>query len=108
MRMVVHMAKLCLLDENGVTTEAWEIGDDPLAVGRGVGANVVVDDATLSRVHFMIAREDGKFVLTDMSSQNGTWVDGERAMAKTLRHHDCILAGKTLFIFSEPESRTSV
>lgn len=102
------MATLCLLDENGITAEAWEIGDRPVAVGRGAGANVVVEDAALSRVHFTIAREGRYFVLTDMSSQNGTWVDGERAaMARTLHHHDCILAGRTLFIFSEPESAAS-
>jgi pSer/pThr/pTyr-binding forkhead associated (FHA) protein len=95
------MTRLCLLDDNGATAQAWEIGDQPLAVGRGAGADVVIDDAALSRVHFKISREGERFVLTDMSSQNGTWVDGERAAATALHHHDCILAGRSLFIFSD-------
>ncbi len=95
------MGRLCLLDENGSTAQAWEIGDEPLAVGRGAGADVIIDDAALSRVHFTIVKDGKSFVLTDMASQNGTWVDGERAVAKPLRHHDCILAGRTLFIFSQ-------
>ena len=40
-------------------------------------------------------------VLKDLDSQNGTSVDGKRVQAATLRHHDCILAGRTLFLFSE-------
>ena len=40
------------------------------------GADVIVDDASLSRIHFTISRDGAAFVLTDMSSQNGTWVDG--------------------------------
>ena len=97
------MARLCLLDENGATAQAWELGDEPLAVGRGDGADVIVEDAALSRVHFTIARNGADFVLTDLSSQNGTWVDGERAGARTLHHHDCILAGRTLFIFNRDQ-----
>ncbi len=89
------------MDEDGVTAQAWELGDEPLAIGRGTGADVILDDAALSRIHFTISREGSGFLLTDMSSQNGTWVDGEKASAKTLRHHDCILAGRTLFIFSD-------
>lgn len=95
------MARLCLLDENGITTQVWDLGEEPLAVGRGAGADVIIEDAALSRVHFTISQDTAGFVLTDMSSQNGTFVDGERASAKPLHDHDCILAGRTLFIFSE-------
>lgn len=98
------MARLCLLDEEGATAQAWELGEEPLAVGRGAGADVIVEDAALSRVHFTICRDGPGYVLTDMSSQNGTWVDGERTTAKTLHDHHCILAGRTLFIFSEPSA----
>lgn len=95
------MASLCLLGENGTPLERWQIGTEPLSIGRGESADVVVEDAALSRRHFIIAREGNDYLLKDLKSQNGTWVDGQRAEVTKLRHHDCILAGRSLFMFSE-------
>jgi len=95
------MASLCLLDENGVMAERWELGGKSMTVGRGSSADVVVDDPALSRLHFAIEREGQDFLLKDLQSQNGTWVDGRRADLTKLHHHDCILAGRTVFLFKE-------
>jgi pSer/pThr/pTyr-binding forkhead associated (FHA) protein len=96
------MASLCLLDENGAAAQRWELTQNPLAVGRGASADVIVPDATLSRRHFVILPENGHYWLKDLNSQNGTFVDGHRAQAIRLHHHDCIAAGRTLFMFNEP------
>jgi pSer/pThr/pTyr-binding forkhead associated (FHA) protein len=95
------MASLCLLDENGAMAGRWELGEKPVSVGRGKLADVVIDDATLSRRHFLVEREGENYLLKDLNSQNGTWVDGRRAESIKLHHHDCILAGRTIFLFSE-------
>jgi len=95
------MASLCLLDENGAAAQRWELTQNPLSVGRGVSADVIVADATLSRRHFVILPENGHYWLKDLNSQNGTYVDGHRAGAVRLHHHDCIAAGRTLFMFNE-------
>jgi two-component system, NtrC family, sensor kinase len=99
------MAQLSLLDDNGAMARKWELGDNPVAVGRGDTADVCVQDQSLSRRHFLITRAGDKYLLEDLNSQNGTWVDGRRAagMATTLKHHDCIAAGQTLFLFSEAQ-----
>lgn len=94
------MASLCLLDENGSMARRWELGDKPVTVGRGLSSDVVIDDATLSRKHFVVEREGQEYLLKDLKSQNGTWVDGRRAQSTALHHHDCILAGRTIFLFS--------
>lgn len=101
------MASLCLLGENGDTIERWELNDEPLAVGRDSSANIVIEDPALSRRHFLIVRESGGYLIKDLKSQNGTWVDGQRAQVSKLRHHDCILAGRTLFVFSERQPETA-
>lgn len=95
------MASLCLLDDDGSKAMQWELGDAPVAVGRDESADVVIPDESLSRRHFVIVREGGNYLLKDLDSQNGTWVDGQRAGATPLHHHDCILAGRTLFLFSD-------
>ena len=77
------MADLYLLDENGAMAQRWEIGDQPVAVGRDKTADVTVRDDTLSRRHFLIWREEEGFLIKDLNSQNGTWVDGQRAQVTT-------------------------
>ena len=101
------MADLCLLDENGVTVQRWEVGDQPVAVGRDEIADVTIPDNTLSRRHFLIWREGESFLIKDLSSQNGTWVDGQRAQGTKLSHNVCIVAGRTVFMFCEHRLHTS-
>ncbi len=95
------MASLCMLDESGSLSGRWELGRSPLTVGRGTSADVIVNDPALSRMHFLIEREGQEYLLKDLNSQNGTWVDGRRARSTALHHHDCILAGRTIFLFKE-------
>lgn len=95
------MASLCLLNDDGALTERWELGAAPIAVGRDGAADVVVDDPALSRRHFLILRQGKDYLVRDLDSQNGTWVDGRRAGVTKLHHHDCILAGRTIFLFKE-------
>jgi len=95
------MAHLCLLNENGATAQRWEIGDQPVAVGRDDTADFTIPDDTLSRRHFLIWREGNSFLIKDLNSQNGTWVGGQRAEGTPLRQNVCIVAGRTVFMFSE-------
>ena len=95
------MATLCLVCEDRSAVERYEIGDQPLVVGRGEAANVMIKDDALSRQHFLVLREDEGYMIEDLNSRNGTWVAGRRILAARLRHNDCILAGHTLFRFME-------
>ena len=101
------MASLCLLGEDGTMVERWEVGDQPTAIGRDETADVTIADAALSRRHFLIWREGDHYLIKDLNSQNGTWVDGQRARGTKLRQNDCILAGRTLFLFSEHAAATA-
>jgi pSer/pThr/pTyr-binding forkhead associated (FHA) protein len=81
--------------------ERWEIGEEPVAVGRDAAAEVTIADDALSRRHFIVMRAGQEYLLKDLDSHNGTWVDGRRADTVKLHNYDCILAGRTLFLFSE-------
>jgi pSer/pThr/pTyr-binding forkhead associated (FHA) protein len=103
------MASLCLLGEDGAVVYRWEIGTRPVSIGREADEDVKISDESLSRRHFVVSRDGGNCFLEDLNSQNGTWVDGRRASARAtkLNHHDCILAGRSLFIFSENHPPTA-
>ena len=101
------MATLCLLGDDGATGEQWDISDQPVTVGRGASVDVKVEDDGLSRRHFMVVREGADYLVKDLSSRNGTWVHGHRALTARLQHNDCILAGHTLFRFCEERAAVS-
>jgi pSer/pThr/pTyr-binding forkhead associated (FHA) protein len=81
---------------------------DRLVIGRnspGVGS--LADDPELSRDHAEIARaESGGFAITDLSSTNGTFVNGVRLQsARLLRLGDEIgVGGTTLVVRSVPDA----
>jgi pSer/pThr/pTyr-binding forkhead associated (FHA) protein len=95
------MATLCLINGDGEVAGKWELGEKRVTVGRGLAVDEKVNDEGLSRRHFMIARENEDYVLKDLSSRNGTWVEGARAAVAPLRHNDAILAGRSEFRFRE-------
>jgi class 3 adenylate cyclase len=64
---------------------------DPLVLGRGKKADVVVNDSMASREHARIECRRGKFILTDMST-NGTYVQSAEG-PYYLRREDLELTG---------------
>ena len=74
--------------------------DKPLVVGRGETADAFVEDDSLSRSHFLIVREAESFLLIDLHSRNGTWVNDKKISAHKLQPNEVIRAGESAFFFS--------
>jgi class 3 adenylate cyclase len=67
-----------------------------LTVGRGEGADLVIDDPEISRAHAVLASTGHGVEIEDLGSRNGTWVNGERiANAMQLVPGDMITVGTT-------------
>jgi hypothetical protein len=64
-----------------------------LHVGRSPSADIVLDDATVSRRHAVIAQQDGQTVLLDDRSRHGVVVNGIRIGRAVLRNGDTIHLG---------------
>jgi pSer/pThr/pTyr-binding forkhead associated (FHA) protein len=95
------MPFLCQIRADGATVGRWEVGDQPLVVGRGRGSDVKIQDERLSREHFAILRDGSSFVICDLNSTNGTWARGERISRMGLSDGDAIRAGRTRFLFEQ-------
>jgi DNA-binding NtrC family response regulator len=54
-----------------------------LELGRGDASDGKLDDGRVSRQHARVALEDGRWIVTDLASQNGTFVDGQLTAAHT-------------------------
>lgn len=64
-----------------------ELGRRGLTIGRAQQNDVVLDDPDkmVSRFHAELRAQDGEYVLIDLNSQNGTWVDAHRVERVALR-----------------------
>jgi pSer/pThr/pTyr-binding forkhead associated (FHA) protein len=64
-----------------------ELGRRELRIGRGQQNDVVLDDPdqVVSRFHAELRPEGGAYVLVDLNSQNGTWVDTDRIERVVMR-----------------------
>jgi FHA domain len=67
-----------------------------LHLGRSPSADVLLDDATVSRRHAVIAREGEDTVLLDNRSRNGVLLNGARVSRAVLRHGDQIQLGRVV------------
>lgn len=70
----------------------------PAVAGRSTEADIILDDSYASDFHFRIGQQEGKIVLSDLGSTNGTYVNGRRITAPaTLTRGDSVQVGKTIF-----------
>ncbi|GAA5007909.1 DUF1707 and FHA domain-containing protein [Kitasatospora paranensis] len=76
-------------------------GPAPLLIGRNHGSGLRLSDATVSRTHAELRHQDGGWVLHDLGSANGTYVNGSRVTgAVRVRPGDQVGFGRTSFRLS--------
>ena len=70
--------------------EGWR-----LTIGRGSDADVIVDNTAISREHTSLELKDGLYILSDLGSLNGTFVNGKKIKgAEYITQDDNIKLGK--------------
>jgi len=70
-------------------------------IGRHAESTIVLDDITVSRRHSEIHKTDGRYLVKDAGSLNGTYVNQERVDVAELRQGDELQVGKFHLIFLE-------
>jgi pSer/pThr/pTyr-binding forkhead associated (FHA) protein len=67
------------------TGQAFTLGTDPVIIGReGQSAKFVIEDPAVSRRHARISRQGENYIIEDLGSTNGTFINAERAVGKVL------------------------
>ncbi|MDQ3180943.1 MAG: sigma 54-interacting transcriptional regulator [Acidobacteriota bacterium] len=80
---------------------------DIFTIGRAVKNHLPISDYGLSREHALIRRTADGFMLEDLGSRNGTFVNGFPAQKLLLKHGDRIRVGQTHILFlTEEENQT--
>jgi hypothetical protein len=68
-------------------------------IGRSPDCDVFLDDVTVSRNHAVLIARDGKYVVEDQGSLNGTFVNRKRIESASLEEGDELQVGKYRMTF---------
>jgi Nif-specific regulatory protein len=75
------------------------MNDGPVVIGRQAGATLKIGNASVSRRHAVIEKEGDRFVIADLGSRNGTFVNDMPVRRRELQHGDRVRIGESQFFF---------
>ncbi len=100
--VVAPNALLRVVGPDGVDRRL-SVGDRPFEIGRDADNDLVVADPLLSRHHARIVPRNGRLVLGDLASRNGTRVNGRLVLEVVLGPGDRVELGGTVIEVLPPE-----
>src|SRR5215472_14678017 len=94
------MSKLVLKFENAVLQEV-AVGQEEVSIGRSPDNGIVIDNPAVSHYHARVFNEEGRLVLEDFGSLNGTFVNRQRAKMVSLKPGDSVAIGKHTIVVTD-------
>jgi pSer/pThr/pTyr-binding forkhead associated (FHA) protein len=91
--------RIVRLTERAGAPNTVALDRDVVSIGRGSDRAVCLPDRACSRQHAEIHRLGARFILRDLASVNGTYVNGKRVVETSLEDGDELRIGATLFRF---------
>src|ERR1700683_4892818 len=86
--------RIALIEPGGVRREV-PITTTPFRIGRQAGNELTLRDSRISRQQAQIINPEGAYVLEDMGSRHGTYVNGQKVLRHELRPKDSVDFGMT-------------
>jgi len=83
-----------VLKFNGSVLRQIESDKNEITIGRDPETDIQIDNISVSRVHAKIIEGPNYYLLQDLSSTNGTFVNGKRVKQKYIKEDDEIVIGK--------------
>lgn len=77
----------------------FAVDKDLITAGRHPESDIFLDDITVSRRHAEVRREEGRLVVRDVGSLNGTYLNRERIEQGDLNDGDTVQVGKFKLVF---------
>jgi two-component system, NtrC family, response regulator HydG len=91
----------------------FPLSEAPVLIGRETAANLCIADPSVSRRHSQIEKEGDQFLIADLESLNGTFINDVPVKRRPLLHGDRVRIGDSQFLFllhdgeASPASKSS-
>lgn len=93
----ITVARLALVQAEGEAS--FPLGKDSLTVGRHRNNDIVISDPKVSAFHARIDRSPEGFVLVDLNSRNGSYLNGKRVESALLHTGDEVRMGTARLVY---------
>lgn len=77
----------------------FEIRQKEFVIGRATNADIPINEENISRRHARIYRKNKIYIIEDLNSTNGTFVNTKRIEVRELQDGDLVLVGNTILKF---------
>lgn len=81
----------------------FDLQGDAVSIGRDASNQIQICDSEVSRQHAQILRDEEGYLLVDLDSSNGTFVDMEKVHERRLNTGDRVSLGRTLLVFTDAD-----
>src|SRR5688572_11617223 len=82
------------INEKGGQAKSLDFDKTEITIGRVQGNDIVLPKGNISKRHSRIVLRDGKFIIVDLKSTNGTYVNGKRISSpQVLKDADKVYIG---------------
>jgi len=87
------MLSVLLKLQNTVIKE-FKTDQNEIIIGRDPDNDIQIDNIAISRKHARIVKNPNDYIIEDMNSVNGIFIDGKKINKKYLKTNDEIIIGK--------------
>ncbi|HEY6122734.1 MAG TPA: sigma 54-interacting transcriptional regulator, partial [Pyrinomonadaceae bacterium] len=77
----------------------FTVGEQAVVIGRDSAAGLCISDPSVSRRHSEIQKQGDEFVVNDLESLNGTFINDVPVKSRRLQHGDRLRIGEAQFLF---------
>ncbi len=86
--MIRQDMPMIIVYEGDLEGQRWLVDQDQTIIGRGSDCDIVMPKRQISRQHAQIERDDSGYLLRDLGSKNGTFVNGKEVRDRPYRLKD--------------------
>lgn len=85
----------------------FELTEAVVSIGRDTASTIRLHDTEVSRRHAELRQADGSFLLVDVGSANGTFVNNQKVQQTVLQAGDHLTIGQSVLVFSTGRSEAT-